>query len=221
MAAWTFMGAMLHDVPLAMPTIRPDAKQRIDEYIADAPAFAQPICKKLRKTIKQAHPEIVEDWKWGPNFNKNGMVCGFGAFKAHVTLVFFQGVMMSDKKQILAPCSDGNARSRSLKFTSAKEIDEKVLAAYVKEAVSLNDKGVKGPARRATIPTPPDLTQALARNKRAKAFFDDMTPGYRRDFVDWVTSAKRAETRAERVSATVKLCAEHKHRHWKYESQKS
>lgn len=66
--------------------IQPDASKKIDAYIAKAQAFAQPIGRKLRELIQKAHADIVEDWKWGaPNFHKDGMVCGLGAFKQHVT----------------------------------------------------------------------------------------------------------------------------------------
>lgn len=200
----------------AMPAIHPNASREIDRSIASAPAFARPICRKLREIIRRADPGIVEDWKWGPNFNKGGMVCGFGAFKAHVTLTFFRGSLLKDPAKILAPCSASNAHNRSVKFASADEIDEKTLSAYVKEAAALNGKGVKAPARRKEIPVPPDLRKALGAQAKARAYFDGLTPGYRREYVEWIVEAKRPETRTERIRTTVRQCAEGKTLHFKY-----
>ena len=197
--------------------IHPKASQEIDKYVAALDGFAKPICKKLREVIRKADPDIVEDWKWGPNFNKNGMICGFGAFKEHVSFTFFQGAAMKDPKKILAPCSADNAHNRTVKFRDVDEIDEKTLAAYVKEAAALNAKGVQAPAKKAAIAVPPDVKKALAGNAKAKAFFDALAPGYQRDYLEWIVQAKQPATRSTRIETTVKQCAEGKRRNWKYE----
>ena len=114
-----------------MPKIHPKAEELIDRYIDSIEPFAQPICRRLRALIHKAEPEIIEDWKWGPNFNKDGMVCGFGAFKEFVSIAFFMGALLKDPKKTLIDCSGSNA--------------EKALLAFVKEAVALNEKGVKPP----------------------------------------------------------------------------
>jgi len=196
--------------------IRPDAGKRIDEYIASVPDFAKPICRKLRAVVRKADPGIVEDWKWGPNFNKQGMVCGFGAFKAHVTFTFFKGSHLKDPKKILAGCSDDNAHNRSIKFTRVDDVDEKTLAAFVREAAALNVKGVRVEARRAEIPLPADLRKALSENAAARKYFDGLTPGYRREYIEWVVQAKRPETRLQRIETTVRQCRGKKTLHFKY-----
>jgi len=200
--------------------IHPKAKQEIDKYLASLDGFAKPICRKLRELIHRADPAIVEDWKWGPNFNKNGMVCGFGAFKAHVSLAFFKGSLLKDSKKLLEDCSGSNAHNRTMKFSSLDDIDEKAVIAYVKEAAALNDKGIKMPARRTEIPMPGDLKKAIAASAKSSAFWEGLPPGARRDYIDWVVQAKREETRAERIATTVKWCGEGKRRNWKYEPKK-
>jgi hypothetical protein len=75
-----------------------DAKKRIDNYIASGSALARPILRKLRELIFIAEPAIIEDWKWGPNYSKNGMVCGYFGFKEHVTFTFFGGAALKDPK---------------------------------------------------------------------------------------------------------------------------
>jgi len=197
-------------------TIDPSASRKIDRYIYEAADFAQPICTKLREIIRKADPKIVEDWKWGPNFNKDGMVCGFGACKSHVTLTFFRGAAMKDPKKILAGCSDDNAHNRSIKFRGVDEIDEKTLSAYVREATAINSKGITVPLRRAQIPSPPDLQEALDANTKAKNFFDGLTPGYRREFIAWVVEAKRPETRERRIRESLAMLAEGRRLHDEY-----
>jgi hypothetical protein len=202
---------------MPVSTVRPDAAQHIDRYIAGTADFARPICSRLRKIIRAADPEIVEDWKWGPNYSKHGMICGYGAFKAHVTLTFFKGVAMKDPKQILEPCSADNAHNRSVKFRDVREIDEKTLTAYVREAAKLNVSGVIVESRRAQIGVPLDFKKALAASKKAKQYFDTLTPGYRRDYLQWIIGAKRPETRAARIKQAVRQCSEGKTLHYKYQ----
>ena len=197
--------------------VRPDAAKRIDAYIAGAAEFARPICARLRKLILAADPAIVEDWKWGPNYSMQGMICGYGAFKAHVTLTFFKGVAMKDPKKILEPCSADNAHNRSVKFRDESEIDAKTLTAYVREAATLNESGVKVERRRAEIEVPPDFKQALAASKKALEAFHGLTPGYRREYLEWIVAAKRPETRAMRIKQTVRQCSEGKTLNYKYQ----
>jgi len=177
-----------------MPGIREDAPERIDEYIGKAAAFARPICRRLRELIHEADAGIVEDWKWGPNFHKAGMVCMVGAFKRHVSLHFFHDA--ADDKG-----------SRSIRFAKAEEIDPEAVVAYVREAVALNESGAKVPAKKPVAKVPEDLERALAADGAAKEFFDGLTPGYRREYVDWVESAKREATRERRVAGAVERCA--------------
>lgn len=130
----------------------PDAKRMIDAYIAKSAPFAQPICRKLRTIILQAEPQMIEDWKWGPNYYYKGMVCGFGAFKQHVTLIFFRGDAMKDGKNLFVT-GESNKHNRNVKFSDVSEIDEKALARYIDEAVRINVKGIAIKERAIALPT--------------------------------------------------------------------
>lgn len=188
-----------------MPTINQNASKLIDEYIGGAPDFARPICEKLRAIVHKADGDVIEDWKWGPNFNKNGMICGFGHFKAHVKLAFFKGALLKDPAKLLTQ-GEGNSHSRGVKFTSSSEIDERSLISYVREAIALNSSGIKAPARKAMIPVPAEFKKALAGHPKARGGFEGLTPGYRNEYVEWIVNAKRLETRAKRIeSALAKL----------------
>jgi hypothetical protein len=197
-----------------MPAI-PDAKHKIDEYIDGLPDFSRAICKKLRSIILKADKDIKEDWKWGPHYAANGMVCGYAGFKEHVKVTFFNGSGMKDSKGLFNHCVD-NEFSRSIKYTNAKEIDEAAITAYVKESVALNKKGFKREVKNKNVEVPADLQKALAKNKTAQKFFDGLTYGYRKEFVEWVTTAKREETRQQRIDKIVELCAEGRRLNDKY-----
>jgi len=189
-----------------MPKIREDAPERIDEYIAEAADFARPICLRLRKLVHEADGKIVEDWKWGPNFNREGMVCGIGAFKQHVSLHFFKGSLMEDPKKLFRDAADKKG-SRSIKFTDVSGINDAAVKAYVRQAVKLNRAGQKVAVKKPAVRLPADLKRAMEASSGAKRFFDALAPGYRREFIEWVTTAKREATREQRVAGTVEKCA--------------
>jgi hypothetical protein len=67
-----------------------DASFKITDYIESLPDWSQKICITLREISLKSNSEIIEDWKWGPNYYLNGMVCGFSAFKKYVNFVFFK-----------------------------------------------------------------------------------------------------------------------------------
>jgi hypothetical protein len=187
--------------------VHPNAKQEIDAYIEEMQPFAKAICKKLRSIILKADASIQEDWKWGPHYSSNGMVCGYGGFQKHVKLTFFNGAGMKDPKKLFNHCVD-NEFSRSIKYTDIKEIDEKTLTDYIKESVAVNEKGFKRETKNKTVEVPADLQQALDKNKTASAFFNDLSYVYKKDFVEWVTTAKREETRKDRITKVVAMCKE-------------
>ena len=180
----------------------PDAKQLIDEGIASAEPFAQAICKKLRSIILKAEPGIIEDWKWGPNYYKNGMVCGFWYFKKHCSIVFYQGALLKDKKKVLLQ-NPGNLHNRHIKYTDVKQIDEKLLTEYIIEAVINNEKGLKiTEAKDKTVIIPDDLKKLLVKNKLLP-YFEKLAYSHRKEYVMWINDAKKEETRLSRMDKAI------------------
>jgi len=187
-----------------MPSIRAGASRKIDAYIRKAEPFARPILKRLRTIIMKAHPEIVEDWKWGPNFNKDGMVCGIWGFQRHVTLTFFRGSLLKDPKKILI-YGTANASNRAVKFTSTSEVHERTLTAYIREAIRLNERGPWVRSSPTVLKVPVDLRNALKAKPKARDFFDTLTHTHRKEYILWITSAKKPETRARRIATAVAM----------------
>ena len=197
----------------------PDAKRLIDEGIAEAEPFAREICNKLRAIIFKAEPGIIEDWKWGPNYYKDGMVCGFWYFRNYVTFIFYQGALLKDKKKILK-ANPGNLHNRHIKYTDVKQLDEKVLMEYISEAVMNNEKGIKlTEAKDKTVNVPDDFKKRLVKNKILKNF-DVMSYSKRKDYVQWIEGAKREATRDNRIEQALEKIALNQGLNDKYENLK-
>lgn len=197
-----------------------DAKKEVLAYINSMQPFAKAICTKLRAIILKADASIKEEWKWGPHYSSNGMMCGYSGFQKHAKLTFFNGSAMKDPKQLFNHCVD-NEFSRSIKYTEITQIDEQMLTAYVKESVAVNKKGFKREIKNKTVEVPADLQEALNKNKPAAKFFNNLTYGYKKEFVEWITTAKRDETRKERVGKVLEMSEGGKTLNDKYKKLKS
>jgi len=193
----------------------------VDAFIAKSPEHARPILARIREAFHAGCPELEEKIKWGmPSFEYKGMLGGMAAFKNHVTFGFWKSRLMDDFDKLFSRTRSSPmiARIESLSDLPPK----KVIVAYVREAKRLNDEGIKEPKRSAPkrspkVEVPADLKAALARNVKARTAFDAFSPSHKREYVEWITEAKRDETRTKRLKTTVAWLAEGKHRMWKYE----
>ncbi len=193
----------------------PDAAALIDKGISEIEPFAQIICNRLRQLILSADPDIIEDWKWGPNYYLNGMVCGYWGFKKHVSFVFFQGSLLKDKKKILLE-NPGNVHNRHIKFTDVKQIDDKVILEYLFEAIDNNRKGLKIiETKDKSIVTPSDVEKAFKKTK-VLAYFDSLAFSHRKEYIQWIESAKKEETRTKRIEQAIEKLQDKQSMHAKY-----
>lgn len=191
----------------------------VDAYIEKAAPFAQPILAKLREVFHKACPDIEEKIKWGmPAFEYKGPVVGIAAFKAHASFGFWKAKLMEDPQGLFNVNEKGGmwgARLTSLKDLPA----DKVLIAYIKEAVALNERGVKVPREISSKPVPKmpaDMLAALKKNKAALKTFEAFPPSHKREYIEWVIEAKQEATRIKRLKQAIAWMAEGKPRNWKY-----
>lgn len=192
---------------------------RIDAYIARQADFARPILEHLRTVVHEACPECEETLKWSsPSFIYKGKIlAGFAAFKAHATFGYWSGSQVVDTSD-----RTPTAMGQFGRLTSLDELPSRAdLIAMTHKAMQLIDEGVK-PARNKTVKAPftvpQDLRAAIDAQPAARATFDGFPPSCQREYVEWVTEAKRDETRAKRLAQTVEWLAEGKRRNWKYEN---
>ncbi|MEJ0030843.1 MAG: YdeI/OmpD-associated family protein [Bacteroidota bacterium] len=100
-----------------------------------------------------------------------------------------------------------NEFSRSIKFNNVSEINEKYITDYVKESVAINKAGYKRVKQTKEAAVPDDLYKALRKKPAAVKFFDSLANGYKNEFIELVETAKRQETRDQRIQKVVALCA--------------
>jgi hypothetical protein len=124
-----------------------DASKRIDERITELGDWRGKTLSKVRAIIKQADPEIVEEWKWvkatspgTPVWSHNGGICTGESYKSAVKLTFFKGASLDDPSGLFNSSLDGKVR-RAIDFKEGEKIDESGLKKLIREAVALNLKG--------------------------------------------------------------------------------
>jgi len=197
----------------------PKKDPRVDAYISKAATFAKPILTHIRKLVHRADPQVEETMKWTfPHFEHKGVLCSMAAFKQHCSLGFWKGDLIFGKA---GTGKSDEAMGHFGRITSLDDLpNDAKLIAYVKEAVRLNEAGVKRPVSRPKekreLVVPDYLVAALKKNKRASTTFEEFSPSHKLEYVDWLTEAKREETREKRLATTIEWLSQGKSRNWKY-----
>jgi uncharacterized protein YdeI (YjbR/CyaY-like superfamily) len=186
---------------------------RVNTYIERAAPFARPLLEQLRRDLHAASPELDESIRWGmPAFLHGGrLIAMVAAFKAHASFGFWRA-------NDTAPAREGMGQFGRL--TRLEELpDAATIRDGVEAAIARADDDAPRAPRRPARPeavVPDDLREALVANPAAAATFNAFPPGQRREYVDWITEAKRPETRARRLVQAVEWLAEGKPRNWKH-----
>jgi uncharacterized protein YdeI (YjbR/CyaY-like superfamily) len=188
---------------------------RIDAYIAKAAPFAQPILVHLRVLVHRALPKAAETIKWGmPHWTVDGKnVAGMSAFKAHCAFMIH-----GDGRQ-------GEAMGQYGKIVSLTDLppDAELIGKLNAVAERVRTIGTALEPRspktaKAEIAVPEGFATALAKMPKAQAAFAAFAPSHRREYLEWITTAKAEATRDKRIAQAVEWIGEGKKRHWKYEN---
>ncbi|MEO7192003.1 MAG: DUF1801 domain-containing protein [Vicinamibacterales bacterium] len=127
---------------------KPDASQQqsaselISQRIADLDDWRGETLASIRRLIKQAAPDVVEEWKWRgtPVWSHEGIICTGESYKSVVKLTFLKGASLKDPGHLFNSSLDGNAR-RAIDIRQGEQIDERAFEALIREAVALNRSG--------------------------------------------------------------------------------
>jgi len=112
--------------------------QRIDARIKDLDDWRGETLSRLRALIKQADPEVVEEWKWNvPVWSHDGLICTGETYKKAVKLTFAKGASLKDPAGLFNSSLEGNTR-RAIDFHEGDEIDEAAFKTLIRAAVALN-----------------------------------------------------------------------------------
>lgn len=188
---------------------------RVGAYIKRAAPFARPILKHLRKIVQTGCPDVEETIRWNsPFFDHKGVICFMAAFKQHCVFGFWKGALIFGSK-------NKGAMGHFWRITAVSDLpNEKELIGHVRKAAELNEAGVKKspsrPRARQKINVPADLRAALQKNANARKTFEDFSYNHKKEYVDWITDAKRDETRQRRLQTAIQWLAQGKPQNWKY-----
>jgi hypothetical protein len=118
--------------------------QLIDERIKELGDWRGEMLGRLRALVKQADPEVVEEWKWRgvPTWYHDGIICTGETYKAVVKMTFAKGASLSDPSGLFNSSLEGNTR-RAIDFHEGEKINEKALKTLLRAAVALNTSKAK------------------------------------------------------------------------------
>jgi uncharacterized protein YdeI (YjbR/CyaY-like superfamily) len=192
---------------------------RVDAYIAAGADFARPILDHLRALVHRHVPDNEEAIKWGMPFflHRGRPLCHMAAFRAHVAFGLWRG------RDMMGTDAASEGMGQFGRVTRMDDLPpEAVFAGLLKEGMARIDAGPAAGAPKARRPvrtppeTPPVLTEAIAANPDAARHWAAFTPAKVRDYVEWISAAKRPETRDRRIAEAVAWITEGKDRNWKY-----
>ena len=126
------------------------ASKLISERIAELGDWRGKTLRRMRKLIKEADPDVVEEWKWmgTPVWAHDGIICTGESYKDKVKLTFAKGAALKDPARLFNSSLDGNVR-RAIDIHEGEEVDESAFKALIRQAVALNGSGKSKPSKKA------------------------------------------------------------------------
>jgi hypothetical protein len=126
-----------------------EAAKLITQRIAELGDWRGDTLKRMRKLIKEADPDVVEEWKWmgTPVWSHDGIICTGESYKDKIKLTFAKGASLKDPRRLFNSSLDGNTR-RAIDIFEGKPVDEAAFKALIRQAVTLNSAGEKKPAKK-------------------------------------------------------------------------
>ena len=125
------------------------ASKLISQRIAELGDWRGETLKRMRKLIKEADPDVVEEWKWmgTPVWSHDGIICTGESYKDKIKLTFAKGASLKDPARLFNSSLDGNTR-RAIDIFEGKPVDEAAFKALIRQAVALNSAGKKKPVKK-------------------------------------------------------------------------
>lgn len=201
---------------------------KVDAYFGNAKPFAQPILSHLREVIHKGCPGVVETIKWSrPFFEYKGVILfSISAFKEHCAVGFWGAEIAEILKEAGVLKSGGMGTFG--RITTLEDLpSDTLMLGWIRQAAAFVDSGehtspivarnrlVKAP--KPEVETTAEFTAALQKNKAAARVFDAFSHSCKREYIEWIADAKRAETREKRIASAIEWLAEGKQRNWKYQ----
>jgi len=180
------------------------------EWLETCPDFSWPLAERLHDLILTWEPDLTESIRWHMLcFNGRKLVIGLSGCQRHLGVTFFRGTELSDPAGLFSPGGADNANIRTVRITALEQLNRPALQRLVHAAAAL-DAAVEIPpapkAKRQPLPVPDFFRAALKRpeNRLAAAGFARLSPSCQREYLVWLSTAKRPETRTNRLQVTLK-----------------
>lgn len=177
------------------------------------PEFSRPMVEQMTDWFLTWEPDLREAIKWNMLcFSGRKLVCGLSACKQHLGIAFFRGTELSDPSGLFAGGGENNTNIRSIRVIELGAVNRPALRALLRAAVELDADATLPPlpkTKRRPWPVPAFFKAALAqpRNKIAAGNFRRLSPSCQREYLVWLSTAKRAVTRERRLSETLAALA--------------
>jgi len=173
--------------------------RQVDAYVRAAKTWQAEI-SKLRSILRECGLE--EELKWRkPCYAFDGSnIAIIQPFKEHCALMFFKGALLKDEHGLLRSQGENTQSALRLEFTGERQIKKTILKSYVKQAIAVEQAGLKVDFKaKDELTLPAELKQALKQDKRLADAFRKLTPGRQRGYVLHITNAKQPKTRVARI----------------------
>lgn len=190
-----------------------------EEFILSNPQWQEALIL-LREIFLSGGME--ETIKWGvPVYMAEGKnITGMACFKSYVGIWFYQGALLNDKANKLVSAQEGKTKAlRQWRFTSVDEInrDYEIICQYVNESIENTKKGLGiKPERNIPLQLPDELAEVLENDLSLKQVFDSMSISKKRDYAEFIASAKKTETKMARMEKIIPLIRQAKGLYDKY-----
>lgn len=187
-----------------------------DEWLDTTPEFSRPMAEQYREWFGQWQPDLRESIKWNCLcYSGCKLVVGLSPCQRHLGIVFFRGSELDDPAGLFDPGSAHNLSIKTIRLTDPHHLPRDPVKVLLRAAVALDeDPLICGPLpkKRPPLPLPPLLKEALQQDRQAHTGFTQLAPTYQREYIVWLTSAKRPETQQKRLAQT--LAALRQGRRW-------
>lgn len=188
------------------------------QWLRTCPDFSRPLAEQLVDRFLTWEPDLMESIKWNMLcFTGRKLVCGISACKYHLGIAFFRGTELPDPAKLFNEGGENNTNIRSIRLTSLEAVNRRALQELLHAAVELDADVTMPPlpkVKRKPWPVPDFFKQALAKkqSRAAAENFKKLSPTCQREYLVWLSTAKRPETRGRRLKET--LAALTKGRKW-------
>ena len=182
----------------------------IEAYIEDHEEYMNEL-NLLREIILTTGLDETLKWSAPVYTYKGKNILGIGAFKKYFGLWFFQGSFLRDEKKVLMNAQEGVTRGlRQWRFEDAGELDADLIRAYIFEAIENQEAGLEVKPVKRDVPLAEELKNAFKQDPELKACFFALTPGRQMNYSSYISTAKKEETRINRLNKCIPLILEGK-----------